>query len=138
MPVRCARSLILAVLLLGGAGCTYAPRYDDGPYAYDYYYYPHVGVYFHLFSGHYYYRDHDRWLRVRALPPHIVLDHRVRRSLVIRDPQPYRHHEQHRAQYRAPPAFRHEPRYDRPEREHNRRLHEEYRKRWDHQRRDRR
>jgi hypothetical protein len=117
--------------MVGLSACTYAPRYDDPPSAYrhDYYFYPHVGVYFHLHSGHYYYRDGPSWVRARVLPRHIFLDHRVRRALVIRDAAPYRHHETHRERYRAPQDFKHDRQRDRTEREHNHRRHEDYRRR---------
>lgn len=125
--------LLVGLSLLGLTACTYAPRYDDPPaYRSDYYYYPSVGVYFHLFSGDYYYRDGDRWLRTRVLPRHIALDHRLRRPLVIRDPEPYRHNASHRERYAPPPGFKRDPRYDRPERERNGRQHREYRERWQH------
>ncbi|WP_125932033.1 hypothetical protein [Thiosocius teredinicola] len=127
------RPISLLFILVGIAvalnACVYAPPHERPPahrYDYDYYYYPDVNVYFHLFSGHYYYRDHDRWLRVKVLPSHIYLDHRVRRPLMIKEPQPYRHHERHRAEYRPPANYRREPKYDRAERDHNRRQFEVY------------
>jgi hypothetical protein len=125
---------LAALLAVGVTACTYyVPRHDDpGAYRYDYYYYPHLGVYFHLYSGHYYYRDGAAWVRVRALPHHIHLDHRVRRTLVIKDPEPYRRHERHREHYRPPADFRQDRAYDRPERQHNERQHQEYRRRWEH------
>ena len=111
---------LVGLMVLGVTACTYAPRYDDVPaYRSDYYYYPGIGVYFHLYSGDYFYRDGDRWLRTRVLPPRIVLDQRLRRPLVIKDPAPYRHNADHRERYRPPPNVRRDPRYDRPEREHN-------------------
>lgn len=123
----------VGLALLGSTACTYVPRYDNPPaYRSDYYYYPSVGVYFHLFSGDYYYRDGDHWLRTRVLPPHIVLDHRLRRPLVIKDSEPYRHNATHRERYGPPPGFKRDRRYDRPEREHNDRQHREYRERWGH------
>lgn len=123
------RALGIAVLMAGGlAACTYAPRHDDayGAYVHDYYYYPQFGVYFHLYSGHYYYRDGNSWVRVRVLPRHIYLDHRVRRPLVIRDAAPYRQHEAHRERYRTPQDLKRDRAHDRQEREHNRRRHQEY------------
>ena len=135
VTMRHARSglWLVGVALLGFTACTYAPRYDDRPaYRSDYHYYPSLGVYFHLFSGDYYYRDGDRWLRTRVLPRHIVLDHRLRRPLVIREPVPYRHHASHRERYGPPPDLRRDARNDRFEREHNERRHREYRERWKH------
>jgi hypothetical protein len=125
--------------VVGSTACSYAPRYDDpASYRYDYYYYPHVGVYFHLHSGHYYYRDGGSWVRVRVLPRHIWLDHRVRRTLVIREPEPHRRYQTHRERYRLPHDFRLDRAHDRGEREHNRRQHQEYRRRWGGAERERR
>lgn len=124
----------LAVLLVAGlTACTYAPRYDDGrgAYLHDYYYYPHVGVYFHLYSGHYYYRDGKGWVRVRVLPSHLYLDHRARRPLVIRTVKPYKKYEAHRERYGPPHDFKRDRAHDRAEREHNRRRHKEYLNRFD-------
>ena len=85
---------LVTTLLLGAAACTYAPRYEEPEaWRYDYYYYPHVGDYF--------YRDRRSWVRVHVLPRHYVLDHRVRRVLVIKDEVPYRHHDRHQEHYRA-------------------------------------
>ncbi|MCB1742368.1 MAG: hypothetical protein KDK91_18480 [Gammaproteobacteria bacterium] len=122
----------LALASLSSA-CVYVPADSGpGPYRpdyYDYYFYPDVGVYFHLYSGYYYYRDGHSWLRARVLPPGIHLDHRVRRLLVIHDDPPYRRHETYRREYRPDPRFRPEPRHDGPERAHNRRTHDDYRRR---------
>ena len=139
MQRRIAQFVLAALLAVGATACTYAPRYDDPPsYRYDYYYYPHVGVYFHLHSGHYFYRDGGSWRRGRVLPNHIWLDHRVRRPLVIREPEPHRWHETHRERYRLPHDLRLDRTHDRGEREHNRRRHEEYRQRSGGQARQRR
>lgn len=133
MRRRTVLYLLLLPAVLGGTACSYSPRYADAPpYGYEYYYYPNVGVYFHLISGDYYYRDRDHWSRVRVLPPSILLDHRLRRTVVIKEREPYHHFDRYREEHRPPPGFRPDPRYDRPERDHNRRRHEEYRKRWEH------
>ncbi len=124
-------SFALMVLLVAGlSACAYAPRYDGTPsYLNDYYYYPHVGVYFHLYSGDYYYRDGHSWVRVRVLPSRIYLDHRLRRTVVIPDAPPYRWHERHREEHALPPDFRRDRGHDRAERDHNYRRHLEYRER---------
>lgn len=128
---RITSLFVLAILLVvGSTACTHAPHYDDrDTYRHDYYYYPQVGVYFHLQSGHYYYRDGPSWVRVRKLPQHIYLDHRARRTLVIADAEPYRRHDVYRERYRQPQGFKHDRESDRAERDHNRRQHGEYRKR---------
>ena len=135
--MRRPTSLFLSAMLLvvGSTGCSHAPRHDDvETYRYDYYYYPHVGVYFHLHSGHYYYRDGRSWVRVYALPQHIALDHRVRRTLMIREAEPYHRHEKHRQHYRLSRDFRLDRAHDRAERDHNHRQHQEYRRRSGHPR----
>jgi hypothetical protein len=81
-------------LAFGLGGCTVVerdgrPRYASRPaYYYDYYYYPHMDVYFHLFSGDYYYRRDGRWLRARTLPPGKWIDRRYRVRLRIEDEVP--------------------------------------------------
>ena len=121
---------LAALLVVGSTACTHAPRYDEpGAYRQDYYYYPHAGVYFHLHSGHYYYRDGPSWVRVRKLPQHIYLDHRVRRTLVIADAEPYRRYDVHRERYRRPEGLKYDRENDRAERDHNRRQYGEYHKR---------
>ena len=128
--------LVAATTLAAGAGMSAcAPVYVDAPpgppppWHYDYYYYPGASVYFHLYSGTYYWRDGRTWISAQVLPHHIYLDHRIRRTVVIRDREPHRHWHKHREQYRRPRDYRPHPRFDRDERVHNRRRHEEYRRR---------
>lgn len=117
-------------LLLVIAGCVYVPPYDDRPgYAYDYYYYPQVGVYFHLFSGDYYFRDGRHWVHKRVLPSRFYLDYRDRRPLVIRDETPYRYHDQHHQQHRESYRYEYNAAHDRDERRHNEEIYERYRNR---------
>ncbi len=122
----------MAAITPGLAGCygpaPYGPPYP--PQYYDYYYYPHVDVYFHIYTGWYYYQSGGVWSRARHLPPHIRLDHRYRRPIVIRDDPPHRQHPRHRKTYPPPRDWRPEPHRDRRERDDNRRQHEEYLKRW--------
>lgn len=115
------------LLVIGTAACQHVTRYDDpDDQRFDYHYYPHAGVYFHLHSGRYYYRDDRTWVTLHRLPEHIYLDHRARRKLVIREKKPYRHHALHKERYRAPHDFHHDRRHDRAEREHNRREYRRY------------
>lgn len=74
-----------------------APHYEPRPIYgdYDYYFYPNVAVYFQVSTGFYYYEDQGRWVRVRQLPPHIRLDARFRRHLIIRDAHPYQWYSEH-------------------------------------------
>lgn len=126
-----------AAALALGACAPYPPRH--GPpygaypsYYYDYYYYPHADVYFHIYTGEYYYRSGGHWQRAKALPRGIYLDPHDRRQLHIRDTrQPYRYQQQHRETERARPGYRYErsPRLNQQEREHNRQRYDDYRKR---------
>ncbi len=155
--IRLLAGALAAAVLPGLSGCAgppYAgppppPRYP--PYYYDYYYYPHVDVYFHIYSGYYWYPDGRYWRRVRTLPPHIYLYPRYRVLLRVPDEHPYKHHDAHRRKYPPPPKPRPvpEPRVppqtgqqpglpppqprpdrerDREERDHNVRQNKEYRK----------
>lgn len=78
-----------------------APDYEYRPVFtdYDYYFYPNVAVYLHIRTGYYFYEEHGRWVRVRQLPPHIRLDVRHRRHMIIRDPYPYIRYTEHARVY---------------------------------------
>lgn len=158
--IRILTGALAAAILPSLSGCV-GPPYEGPPPAYyppwyyDYYYYPHVDVYFHIYSGYYWYRDGRSWRRVRRLPPHIRLHPRQRVPLRIPDERPYLHHDEHRRRY-PPPQARPQPPQPRPrapqpgapppqprlereqrewrerdreERENNLRRYEEYRKR---------
>ena len=121
---------VAALLIVGAIACTHAPVHDDPPsYREDYYYYPHVGVYFHLYSGDYYYRDGPTWTRVRVLPSHIFLDHRVRRAIVVTESKPYKRHKAHRERYKVPYRLRRDRKHDWDERLHNHKQHLKYSRR---------
>jgi len=130
---RASLSLTVAAVMLLAAACN-GPAYRAGPaaYSHDYYYYPHTDVYYRIYTGDYYYRSGDDWLRVRVLPRSVYLDPRVRVTLRIDDPRPYVRHREHRAAHPPPPGYRFVPDRDRDraEREHNLRRHEEYRERY--------
>lgn len=125
---------LASVVLPGLPGCI-GPPYDGPPpprphYHPDYYYYPYADVYFHLYTGWYFYRDRNVWHRVRRLPPRIHLDPRRRHSLRIPEGKPWRRHDEHRRKYPArPPRRRRNPDADREERERNRRRYDEHRQR---------
>jgi hypothetical protein len=76
------------------------------PHYYDYWYYPYWRVYFHIYTGWYFYHDRGHWRRVRRLPPHMRLDWRRRHLLNIRDRKPWQRHDEHRRKYPAPPEHR--------------------------------
>ena len=127
---KLAAPILMALLLGGLTNCAYVVDHRGPPmarpYAYDYYYYPSLGVYFSLYTGYYYYRTGTVWQRVRRLPPGYYLDYRDRRSLVIRDNHPYQHDQRYRQTYRPPANFRPTPERNREERQHNNRQHDEY------------
>lgn len=115
MPIRLNTQLrrILAgfviVLATGLSGCvTTVPSdaryYGRADVRYDYYYYPTADIYLDIASGYYWYHDHDRWARVRHLPPHYRLHDHDRVFLRLDTDRPYRYAVQHRDRYRAQPA----------------------------------
>jgi hypothetical protein len=127
-----------AVLVTGTGGCT--AYYRDGPpvyrseyyhHPYRYHYYPSTRVYFHISSGHYYYRDHDHWKRVRELPPKYRLDRRDRVRLWVDGDKPHSRHREHDGKYRPNPHYKHDMKRDREERRYNKQRHERYRDRQD-------
>lgn len=126
-------------LALGLGACTVEsdgrPRYARRPdYYYDYYYYPHLDVYFHVFSGDYYYRRDGRWLRARSLPRDRWVDGHYRVKLRIDDDVPYRRHREHFARHGMPGQWERDrdrnrsqwEKRDREERQHNIDRHIEY------------
>lgn len=129
--------LVLGVVLLTGiAGCT--AYYRDGPpvyssayyqHPYHYHYYPSTRVYFHISSGHYYYRDGDHWKRVRELPTKYRLDRRERVRLWIDDDKPHSRYKQHSEKYRPKTHHKHDAQHDREERQYNQQRHQRYRNR---------
>jgi len=115
--IRLLTGALAAAVLPGLAGCgpyygTPPPPYP--PYYYDYYYYPPVDVYFHIYTGYYWYRDGPSWHHVRKLPPHIYLDPRYRVVIRVPDDRPYKYHAEHRKRYPPPPQPRPEPRLPPP------------------------
>lgn len=79
--------------------------YDAYPYPasrvayYDYWYYPALDCYYDSRARIYIYYEHDRWVRARALPPH--LRPHLGRHVIVRAPhdRPYEHHNWHREQH---------------------------------------
>lgn len=131
--------VLVIAAMVGLQACTYV----EGPVRpvtqvhpadyYDYYYYPDVDVYYHLYLGHYYYRAGRNWVKVRVLPRHIYLDHHYRIPVHVTYEAPYAKHAEHREKYRPPGkprVNRDEDRAarDRMERKYNSRQHEEYRR----------
>ena len=122
------------LVALGISACAYEPYYTGPaprtygtyyyPYDYDYYYYPYARVYFQYSTGYYYYRDGNRWERSRSLPPRYHLDPRTRVNIRVKDPKPYIHDGDHYRKYAPRKQYTPQPRYDRQERDHNRRTYE--------------
>lgn len=75
------------------------PHYPPQAVYYDYWYYPAIGCYFDIRTNYYIYFEHDRWIRVRVLPPH--LRPYLGRHEIIRSPhqRPYAEHQRHQDQY---------------------------------------
>lgn len=140
-PDRRIRIIRLGGLLLAGSlalvaasGCSsdyregttvYKPVYY---YPYDYYYYPSLGVYFHISSGYYFYHDGVSWLRVRTLPPRFYLDPNDRVRIVIKSDKPYLSHDAHRLRYTPRPDYRHDVERNKVERHHNTQRYQTYQK----------
>lgn len=106
--MRGASLLAVGLSAAGLAGCEVAvvrPAYGR----FDYYYYPDVNVYFHVWTGYYYYYVDGVWVRATVLPGYILLDPVYRQVLVIEDPLPYRHNAQHRQRYARPAQVRPAP-----------------------------
>jgi hypothetical protein len=97
-------------LMLGGAlttfgsgltACAVYRPYPRNPH-YNYYYYPDVDVYFHIYTGYYYYVVDHVWVRSRTLPHYIYLSPAQRRTLSIHDAHPYTRNRAHRRQFGLP------------------------------------
>ena len=121
-----ALSLSLAV---GLTACVYDPHYSGSahrpyypyyyPLYYDYYFYPSVQVYFHYSTGYYYYSHNKRWIRSKALPPHIHLDPRDRVITRIEGNKPYLRNKQHRQEFQPRRNYRPDPQLHRQEKIRN-------------------
>lgn len=123
---------VLAAATLSGCEPYYVhpgpPHPAYPPQYYDYYYYPGADVYFHIYTGEYYYRSGDRWHRARTLPKSRYLDPHDRRRLEVREGKPYQQDREHRRTVAPAPQRRYERnrRLDQQERERNRKRYEEY------------
>jgi hypothetical protein len=91
----------VVALDFGLAGC-YSPGHYPRRPNYGYYYYPGVNVYFHIYTGYYFYRVDGAWRRARSLPSHIYLSRRDRRQIYIREPRPYDRNLEHHREYNRP------------------------------------
>lgn len=109
--------LALAALLLAGlSACVVvpadyetAPHYHHGPVVwYDYWYYPHVGIYFDVHRSLYFYYVDGRWVSTRILPRHYHGRLGDRIKLRLKDKRPYVRHREHVKKYPgrkySPPA----------------------------------
>ena len=130
--------IVIAALVSGLASCVpyhgaprvYAPTHRNYPY--HHYYYPSIGVYFHLHSGHYYYHSDRRWIRSPHLPPRLYLDRKDRVRLWIDADTPYLRNDIHRRKYKPYGSYRTDKHRNRREREHNLNKHREYQNRYRH------
>lgn len=103
-----------AVVSIIMSSCAWPRSEHSSPYAYpshyyDYWYFPDRHIYYHIYSGWYYYRDHGRWWRVRHLPPHISPDWSRRRRFNMRGSTPWQQHQEDRQKYRSAPKRRRLP-----------------------------
>jgi len=132
------KGLLVVVAGMAVTGCTVMVR-DPGPpvvgygsaYSYydDYYYYPSARVYFHIYTGYYYYWAGNHWLRSRVLPGYIRLHASDRYRLTIKDRYPYLRDHEYRERYRPRPTLRFNEGNDLRERQLNSRRYQEYRQR---------
>lgn len=112
---------------LGLSGCEeYESRPRYGRYDYDYY--PDSDVYYHSWTGSYFYYWNGVWIRSGTLPIHIVLAPSYRRRIRITDRYPYSRNREHRRTY--PRRTRRPSRNDRVilERENRSRIEREQRR----------
>jgi hypothetical protein len=114
--------ILLAVgssLLLLGCYVDRPHGYARGPAvegSYSYVYYPDVEVYYHPQRHVYYWNDGGAWRSGPRVPGNIVLRSHV--TVDLKSPEPYRQHEEVRAQH--PRHTEDKPR-DRGQRDHNQR-----------------
>ncbi len=125
----------LSILL---TGCVYDPFYYGPPTHshyypryYDYYYYPSAHVYFHFTTGFYYYLDSGVWLKVKVLPPHIIIDARDRVRIQTESDKPYLKFPDHKRHYTPKPTYRVDKERNIKEREANKRWFQEYQQKQD-------
>lgn len=134
------KGLLVIITGMAVTGCTVVVRNPGPPspavgysshfdYYDDYYYYPSARVYFHIYTGYYYYLRGNRWVRSRVLPRYIRLHSSDRYRLRIKDRYPYLRDYEYRKKYRPRPTLRYNERNDIRERELNSRRYQEYRQR---------
>lgn len=109
-------ALVAVVLTLPLSACVVVR--DDGYHPvpppppahiwFDFWYYPHVSVYYDYRLGFYYYPSGGRWIKVRVLPPHLRGRLGSHVDVRSRDRDPWRHHEEHRRKH-PPERFRPKP-----------------------------
>lgn len=134
------KGLLVIISAMAITGCTVMVRQPGPPapavvygspsgYYDDYYYYPSARVYFHIYTGYYYYLSGNRWVRSRFLPGYIRLHSSDRYRLTIKDRYPYLRDYEIRKKYRPRPSLKFNERNDVRERELNSRRYQEYRQR---------
>jgi hypothetical protein len=110
--------LIIMSMALGGCATsvgTQAHYHRPAHVWYDYYYYPTLDIYLEINSGYYWHQSHDKWIRVRQLPPQFKLHGHKPVYLHLDVDQPYRHHKEHRERYLPHPSGRADIRKDIPQ-----------------------
>ena len=127
------KSLAAALFLCGSlSACVVEPPIGV-PVLHDYHFYPTVGVYYDVVTGYYHYRDGGSWVKVRILPPRIILSPKDRVPLRLKPSRPYDKHVEHRDKYRREHSQRRDPHTDKNadkrEREENQKRYERYNRR---------
>lgn len=124
------RYILLSVILgLGLNACVHrGPPLPHAPLLHDFYFYPGVGVYYHIDSGYYYYLDGTVWVKVKVLPPRIRIGPRNRVHLRHKTLTPYKKHSKHRKKYLKKRRERPDEAQSRREREENNKRHRRYKK----------
>ena len=121
-----------ALVVLGSVSCSHysppshAPAHGYRWHAHDYYYYPGVHVYYHIYTGYYYYRSSDVWVKVKVLPRHILIGRRDRVKIRVKGKNPHSLHEEHRHRYEPKKYIKTKRRHDRKEREYLHDRHKDY------------
>jgi hypothetical protein len=88
----------------------------------DYYFYPTARVYFHPWSGYYYYADGSRWIRTQTLPEVAFIYGNERVLVRVSGHPPYYYYDRHRKRYGHGHGHRRHHGENRRERDRNREL----------------
>ena len=117
------------ILALGVGACAHGVPVPPHPrLLHDFYFYPSVGVYYHIAGGYYYYSDGDAWIKVKVLPPRFRIGPRDRVHLRHKSLRPYDKHAEHKKRYREERRRKPDEAQNRREREENIKRHRRHKK----------